>query len=61
MIQIVANHCGIRIAEEFPGSKPLRTPADFIVVCLWAITGLVATILAAAFDLDIANFLAAAG
>jgi hypothetical protein len=38
-------------------------PADFIAVCLWAITGLVATALVAAFDssADIASFLAAAG
>jgi hypothetical protein len=63
MIRIVANYDWNRNAEELLGSEPLRMPADFIAVCLWAITGLVATALVAAFDssADIASFLAAAG
>jgi hypothetical protein len=43
--------------------KVAAVPADFIVVCLWALTGLMLTALFAACvgSIDFADFLAAAG
>jgi hypothetical protein len=43
--------------------KVAAVPADFTVVCLWALTGLIMTALVAACvgSIDFADFLAAAG
>jgi hypothetical protein len=43
--------------------KVTTVPADFIVVCLWALTGLMVTALVVACvgSVDFADFLAAAG
>jgi hypothetical protein len=61
MINVKYNHW-IPIAGELLGSKSLQVPVDFIVVCLWAITGLILTALVATFDAgaDLGGILAAA-
>jgi hypothetical protein len=52
----------IPMAGRLFGSQPLHVPVDLIVVCLWAIAGLILTALVATFDAGahLAGILAAA-
>ena len=52
----------IPITGELLCSKSLQVPVDFMVICLWATTGLILTALVPTFDagVDLASILAAA-
>jgi hypothetical protein len=51
------------VAGRLIGAQTMHVPADFIVICLWSLTGLVVTALLGACvgSVDFVSILAAAG
>jgi len=59
---VMKNEHRIRAAGRLFGFQSLHMPADLIAVCLWAMTGLIATALVATLDpsADLAGILSVA-